>query len=186
MPILMSEVQWYLSNPSGNHGFTGTGIPGNSLGKFMSVTQVNNAVPLDDLFDDILPSENVALQVDYQCVFLMNNTLTGNLMKNITVWMPLQLWTLNGASFSIGSDPTGPVAYNSASQQATFVSSSTNAPAGVTNYVGQPQSQPQFGLTIPDLQPQFAIALWLQRTATNSPQLAPQTLKLAATFTSNA
>ena len=186
MPILQSEAQYYMANPNASTGFSGTSQAGNSLGKFMSTMQVNNAVPLDNLFTDILPSQNAGGQVDYQCVFLMNNTATGDLMKNCYVWMPQQLWTPGGAAFSIGSDPIGVVPYNSSTAQAALISSSTHAPANVTNYVIQPQSQPQFGLKIPDLPPQMCIALWLQRTATNSPTLTPQTLTLACTFTSNA
>lgn len=186
MPVIPSEVQWYLSDPNTGLGFTGNGLAGQSLGRFMSTTQVNSAQPLDDLFLDITPAQNAGGQVDYQCVFLMNNTVTGLMMKNPYVWMPSALWTYNGAMLAVGLDPTGVVTYNSASVQAVTIATSLNAPAGVNTWIQQPLSLWTAGLKLPDIPPQYCVAIWIQRTATNSKVLTPQSLELACTYTSNA
>ena len=49
MAISTDEVQFYLSCPSANAGYTGAGRPVSSNGKYMSVTQISPQ-PLDDLF----------------------------------------------------------------------------------------------------------------------------------------
>jgi hypothetical protein len=183
MPISPSEVRWYLSNPSASTGYSGVGTPGNSLGKFMSTTQVSST-PIDDLFLDLSPAQNAALQVDYQCIFLASFTATGDNMRNPYVWMPSQLYTPDGAMLQMAVDPIGPQPYQSTSPQAQVISSSTSAPT-VVGWCG-PSGLYYDGLLIPDIPPGYACAVWIQRTATNSPALTPQSLQLEVTFASDA
>lgn len=184
MAISPSEVRWYLSNPNAASGYMGTGTPGNSLGKYMSTTQVSS-VALDDIFLDLLAAQNAGLQVDYQCVFVVNFTITGNTMRNPYVWMPLQNYTPNGAKMAIGVDPIGPVPYQSSSPQASVIPNSVTAPPVAVWYGPSPVFNPG-GLLIPDIPPGYAQAVWIQRTATNSPALTPQSLSLQITFASDA
>jgi hypothetical protein len=183
MPISPSEVRWYLSNPNASTGYSGIGTPGNSLGKWMSTTQVSST-PIDDLFLDISAAENAALQVDYQCIFLANFTVTGDSMRNPYVWMPSQQYTAGAAMLSLAVDPIGPQPYQSTSQQAQVISQNTSAPTVVAWYGPSPLYY--YGLLVPDIPPGYAVAVWIQRTAVNSPAVTPQSLQLEVTFASDA
>jgi hypothetical protein len=183
MPISPSEVRWYLSNPNASTGFSGIGTPGNSLGKWMSTTQVSNTA-IDDLFLDLSAAQNAALQVDYQCIFIANFTVTGDSMRNPYVWMPSQQYTVGGATMLLAFDPIGAVPYTSTSPQAQAISQSTSTPT-VVSWFG-PSPLYYNGLLIPDIPPGYAVAVWIQRTATNSPAITPQSLQLEVTFASDA
>ena len=186
MPVQPSEVQLYLSNPTASSGFQGVGIPGNSRGNFMAVNQLNIGSSLDNLFLDLTAPQNASGQVDYQCLFLMNNTVTGLSMNSIYVWFPQNFWTYNGAGLALGVDPTGKVAYNSVSSQAVTIPTVLTAPSGVTTWYPGPHSVFTAGLPLQALQPQQVVAIWIQRTATNSPPLSPQSLQLEVTYQSAA
>jgi hypothetical protein len=183
--IQQDEILWYLANPNGGAGFQGVSTPGNSLGKYMSTTQVYSTVPLDDVFLDITGAQNAGGQVDYQCMFMWNNTISGNTMHAPYVWMPSQFYTYGGATMAVGVDPTGPTPYNSSTQQAVQINTNTSAPAGVSTWYG-PNATATSGLLVPDILPGYCIGIWLQRTATDSPPLAPQSFALQVTFASNA
>lgn len=183
MAIAPAEVQFYLSAPNAAAGFAASSVPGASLGKFMSTTQVSG-VPLDNLFLDLLAPQNAAGQVDYQCVFIVNFTVTGLTMRNPFVWMPSLLYTQGGTNLAVGVDAAGAVPYSQTAPQAARIALSVNAPAGVTAWYG-PSAAPYNGLLIPDIQPGYACAVWIQRTAVNSPAVAPQSLSLQVAFTSD-
>lgn len=185
MGILASDVQFYLSNPFGAAGFQGIGQPGVSRGKFMSTSAVYGGVPLDNLFLDVTGAQNAGGQIDYQCVFIYNNTASGDFMRTPYVWMPLQLFTPGGCTMAVGVDPTGPTPFNSGTAQAVVINTNTSAPAGVTAWFG-PNEVYTAGLLVPDVPPQYCIAIWIQRTAVNSPPLTPQTFSLQCTFTTDA
>lgn len=184
MPISPTEIRWYLSNPFASTGFSGIGTPGASLGHWMSTTQVPST-PIDDLFLDITAPQNVALQVDYQCLFLVNLTTSGDTMRNPFVWMPSQTYTPDGANLFLAVDPIGPTPYNGTSPQAQTISMSTSAPSVVAWFGPSPTFNPG-GLLVPDVPPGYAVAVWIQRTATNCPALTPQSLQLQVTFASDA
>lgn len=184
--IVSSDVQWYLSNPQSSGGYQNTGAPGSSLGGYMSTTQVNPQVPLDALFLDLSAAENVSGEMDYQCVFIMNNTATSLLMKVPYIWIPAQLWTTGGAGMAIAADPIGPVPYNSTSPMAATISNTYAAPSTVSSWNAAPQSQYQSGVLLGGLPPQYCAAIWLQRTANNSLQVLPQQFSLQCTFVTDA
>lgn len=183
MPISPTEIRWYISNPNASTGFSGIGTPGNSLGKWMSTTQVPSP-PIDDLFLDLSGAANTALQVDYQCIFLANFTVSGDNMKNPYVWMPSSDYTFGGATMLIAVDPIGPQPYQSTSPQAQVINQSTSTPTVVSWFGPSPLSTS--GLLVPDIPPGYAVAVWIQRTATNSPAITPQSLSLQVTFASDA
>jgi hypothetical protein len=182
MPVQPFEVQWYLSAPAAGAGYTTAGTPGNSLGNYMSTSQLNQSTPLDNLFLDISGPENTAGQVAYQCVFLMNNTTSGLLMYQIYVSFPSVYWTNNGAGLAIGLDPTGITSYNSASQQAVLINNPNQAPAGVNTWYTGPHTSFTQGCPSGSLFPQQVVPLWIRQTAVNSPELTPQTAGLTATY----
>jgi hypothetical protein len=184
MPVSPTEVRWYLSNPNAATGFSGIGTPGNSLGKWMSTTQVSD-VAAGDLFLDLSAAQNVALQVDYQCLFIANFTASLDYMRNPYVWMPSAAYTFGGAAIQLAADPIGPLPYGSALPQAQSISASTTAPAVAGWYGPSPVYNPG-GLLVPDIPPGYATAVWIQRTATNCPAITPQSLSLQCTFASDA
>jgi hypothetical protein len=184
MAINASEIRWYLSSPNATTGYSQIGSPGNSLGKWMSTTQVSD-IAVDDLFLDLNAPQNLALQVDYQCLFLANFTASGNSMRNPFVWMPSATYTFGGAGLMLAADPIGAMPYNSAAAQAQSISSNTNAPA-VTGWFGPSPVYNPGGLLVSDVPPGYAVAVWIQRTATNCPALTPQSLSLQVTFASDA
>lgn len=185
MPILPTEVRWYLSSPSASSGYTQIGQPGNSLGKWMSTTQIEQNIPVDDLFLDISGAQNLALQVDYQCLFVANFTTSGDNMRNPWVWMPSMFYTPDGANMFLAVDPIGPQLYNGSTQQAQVINSNTTMPV-VTAWYGVSPTYNPGGLLIPDIPPGYACAVWIQRNATNCPALTPQSLSLQVTFASDA
>jgi hypothetical protein len=181
MAILPGDILYYLSAPAASSGFTSPGSVGNSLGKFMSTSQVNSG-SLDDIFPDITPSQNAGLQVDYQCVFIWNNTQTGLIATQPYAWIPTQLYTPNLVNMAIGVDPTPAAPFNAAFAQALTITSSFAAPANVT-FV-PPSALYTSGVSLPDLPPTYAQAIWLQRTATASPP-GQMAFQLTTTFTSS-
>lgn len=184
MPVLPAEVQWYLSNPNTGTGFTGIGTPGNSLGGYMSTTQIDYATPLDNLFPDITPAQNAAGQVDYQCLFMMNNTASGLTMLDAYVWMPGVYFGTGGTSIAIAVDPIGTVPYASTQQQAQRISYSQQQPGGISSWQSQPVAQASSGCFIGGVPPQYCVAIWIQRTAVNSAP-STQSMMLSCTYTSS-
>lgn len=171
--ISPSDILYYLSAPSASAGFATSGTPGASWGGYISTTQLNNSVTLDNLFSDITGSQNAGGQVDYACVFVLNNTSSGNSMLNTVVWLPLSAYVAGGANASIAADPAGVTVKTVTSLQAVKITSNTNAPAGVSGFVSPQSSAPTGpsytgGLQIGSVAPGSCFALWIKRTATNS------------------
>lgn len=178
-----SDFQWYLSNPGAVTGFSGTGTPGNSLGKYMSTTQVSGT-PLNNLFLDITGAQNAASQVDYQCVFLLNATATGNSALNVQVFMPSASDVGGGASFAYALDTHGIVGKTQGTQQAIVIANSTTAPGGIASWTG-PSATVAGGLAIGNIAPNNCIAIWLRRTASNTSAVNNDGGALQVIFDSN-
>lgn len=164
--VSASDVQFYLSNPGAVTGFSGTGTPGNSLGKYISTTQVSNT-PLNDLFLDITGAQNAGSQVDYQCMFLLNNTATGNSMLNTVVFLPSASDVAGGATLQYALDTHGIVPKSQAGQQAIVIANSTTAPAGIGVWTS-PSATVAGGLTVGNIAPNNCIAIWFKRAASNT------------------
>lgn len=172
MPIVSTDILFMLAAPGASAGNTTAGTAGNSWGKYMSTTQLSST-PLDNLFTDITGAQNAAGQVDYACVFILNNTASGNTMLNTVAWLPLSLFVPGGATVQLAADPAGATAKGSSTAQAAVITSNTNAPAGVTGFVsptGTPPVAPLYtnGIQLGSIAPGFCYAVWIKRTATNS------------------
>lgn len=170
--IASTDVLFMLSAPGATAGNSVTGAPGDSWGNYISTTQMSST-PLNNLFPDITGAQNAADQVDYACVFVLNNTASGNSMLNTVVWLPNSLFVPGGATVSIAADPTGTSAKGTSSQQAVKITAATNAPAGVSGWVGPSVSAPVApsytnGIQLGTIAPNFCAAIWVRRTATNS------------------
>lgn len=184
--ILPSEVQWFLSNPNAVTGFSGTGTPGNSRGKYMSTTLVNTQTTLDNLFLDATGASNIAMEVNYQCLFLANNTTTGNNMLSPKVWLPQAFYVNHTSTTMVGSDPTGVVPQLGAAVQGATISAVTQSP-NVTNWVFPSATMSQ-GVAVPNIPPGYCIAIWFKRSLTNSgptPANTPDGVVVTVSFQSN-
>ncbi len=173
--ISPSDVLLYLSAPAASAGFVTAGTPGSSWGKFVSSTQLS-ATALDNLFSDITGAENAASQVDYACLFILNNTSSGNSMLNTVAWLPTASDIAGGATVSIGADPAAASVKTTSSVQAAVISTNTNAPSGVSAWVSDVSSDPASpsytgGLQLGTIAPGYVKAIWVRRTAANTDPL---------------
>lgn len=170
--IVPTDVLFMLSAPGAAAGNTTAGTVGNSLGKYVSTTQLS-ATPLDNLFLDITGAQNAASQVDYACVFILNNTSSGNSMLNTVVWLPLSLFVAGGANVALAGDNIAASAKGTSSQQAAVIGTSTTLPTGITSFVSPVSSAPVFpsytgGIQLGTIGPNQVRAVWIRRSATNS------------------
>jgi hypothetical protein len=164
MPIAASDIKFRLSINTGPGDSTAQGNPNDSIGGFVSTTEITDAT-LHNLFDVITGDENAASTVDYRVFFIANKhaTLT---WQGVKVW--LQSETAGGANAAIALDGLGVKAINSASAQAERIANETTAPSGET--FSAPTSKAA-GLSVGNLAPNEVIAVWVRRTATNSAAL---------------
>lgn len=170
--IVAGDVLYYLSAPGASAGFATAGTAGSSWGGFIASTQLS-ATALDNLFLDLTGAQNAASQVDYACLFILNNTSSGNSMLNTVAWLPTSADVAGGATISIGLDPTAASVKTSGTQQAVKITAATNAPAGVTTWVSNtntPPASPSYtnGLQVGTIAAGSCRAIWIRRTATNS------------------
>lgn len=170
--IVSTDILFMLSAPGASSGNSVSGTAGNSWGNFISTTQLSST-PLDNLFTDITGAENAAGQVDYACVFILNNTASGNSMLNTVAWLPLNLFVTGGATIGLAADPASASAKASGSAQAAKITAATNAPAGVSGFVAPTNTAPTApsytnGIQLGTIAPGFCRAVWIKRTATNS------------------
>src|SRR5579863_3232887 len=139
--IVSSDILFKLSAPGASSGNSIAGTAGSSWGNYISTTQLSNT-PLDNLFADITGAQNAADQVDYACMFIHNNTSSGNSMLNTVAWLPLSLFVSGGANVALAADTFAASAIGSSSQQAVKITANTNAPAGVSGWVSPTSTAP--------------------------------------------
>jgi hypothetical protein len=132
------------------------------LGKYISTTSIVDAT-LHNLFDVVTGDENAALDVEYRCIFLLNNHATLTLLDP-KVWISAQSAGV-GADATIGLDPAVASPKGQAGAQAAEVVNEDTAPAGVT--FSGPTTKAT-GLSLGNLVAGNCRALWIRRTATNS------------------
>lgn len=164
--IVSTDILYLLAAPGASAGYAVSGTVGDSWGKYCS-TSAWSATPLNNLFPDITGAENAADQVDYACVFILNNTASGNSMLSPVAWLPNGSFVNGGANVAIALDPTAASSKSSSVQQAVAISSATTAPAGVSGWVG-PSANNSGGISLGTIAPGFVKAIWVRRTATNS------------------
>lgn len=182
--IAPSDVVYLLAAPTAVAGFSVQGVPGNSWGNFCSTTPWAT-ITYDNLFGDITGPENSGLQVDYACVFIWNNTLSGNSMLNTVAWLPTGSLTAGGATLGIAADPTiASVAVGTRTAQALGISGPTIQPSGLTVWA-PPSSSNAGGVALGAIPPGYVKAVWIRRTAINSPPVNSQTFGLQVDFSSN-
>lgn len=181
--ISQSDILFYLTNPGAVTGFSGTGTPGNSLGKYISTTQVSGT-SLDCLFLDISGAQNAASQVDYQAIFVVNNTATGNSMLNTGIFIPTASDVSGGATIQYALDTHGVVSKTQGAQQAIVIANSATAPAGISSWTS-PSANISGGLTVANVAPSNCFAVWFKRAAANTAALNNDGFQLQVVFDSN-
>ena len=166
MPIVSTDIQYLLSAPGASAGYATAGTVYNSLGKYVSTTQLSST-PLDNFFPDLTGAQNAALQVDYQCMFVLNNTSSGDTMLNVVAWLPLSGFVSGGANIALATDNVGATSKTSSSAQAAVIANPTTLPTGISSWVN-PSSTSAGGLALSNIAPGQVAAVWIRRTATNS------------------
>lgn len=160
MPIAESDILFKFSIKTGTAGYTQEQTDKDqSLGKYIATNGYTNNT-LHNLFDVVGGAEEEAGDVEYRCIFVLNNhaTLT---WKNAKVWVVSQ--ATGGADAAIAVDTTGMTPKGQAAAQAKEVADEDTAP------VGQDFSAPSSydtGLSIGNLQAGYCQAIWIRRTVT--------------------
>ncbi len=178
--ILPAEILFLLAAPVSVTGYSVMGVPGDSWGGFTSTTPLSST-SLNNLFPDVTGAENAGDQVDYACVFILNNTVSGHTMMNPIVWMPTTYLTSGGVTLALAADPTAPSVKTSGTAQAVAISSATIAPSGVSGWVA-PSVSNSGGVSIANVAPGYVQAVWIRRTATGNSPVNAQTFGLEVDF----
>ncbi len=161
MAIASGDLLFKLSVTTGSSGnTTAQGNVNNSLGKFMSTTQITDAT-LNNLFDNISGDENASGIIDYRCLFVHNNHASLTLQSAV-VWMSAEV--SGGASGAIALDGSG-VVTKGATGQAQSIANETTAPTGLS--FSAPTTKGA-GLAIGDIAAGSCQAIWVKRMAGNT------------------
>lgn len=175
-----SEVQFLLSAPQAPGGYAAPGSVYNSLGRWVSTTQLNAEVTLNNMWPDLTGPQNAAGQVDYQCLFVFNPDMSAT-MANVSAWIP-STGVTGGVEWAVAADSTGATAYGAVlAPQAGYISSATVAPLTAGAWAG-PSASAGGGAALPALAPGKVTAVWIRRTATGSPAFLGAGYDLQVTF----
>src|SRR5690349_18612136 len=112
------------------------GAAASSKGDQVYATVITSAA-LNNVFDDVDPTEASVGDVVYRCVFVHNNHATDS-ATSVTV--AVQSEVSGGASVQIALDNIGAVAKGSGSAQAAVVANESTAPTGVGSFGAGPLS----------------------------------------------
>lgn len=164
MAITASDILIKLSTKSGSAGNSLTSTPADSLGKYISTTQLSGTA-LNNLFDDITGQENFDSDVEYRCVFVHNAHATLTL-QNAVVYISAEV--SGGAVAAIAVDSTAASAVGSSSAQALSIADENTAPAALT--FSAPTTRGT-GLSLGNIPAGSVKAFWVRRTAANTAAL---------------
>jgi len=147
-------------------------VAGSSWGGWLSTTQLSGT-SLDNLLLDVTGAQNAASEVDYACLFVVNNTASGNPMLNPVLWLPSSADVPGGTTVSVALDPTAASVKGATVQQAVKITAQTSAPAGVSGWVSNTGTQPTTpsytnGLQLGTIPAGSCRAVWVRRTAANT------------------
>lgn len=165
MPVSSADVLIKLSVKTGTAGNSTAGTPNNSLGKYISTTEIVDAV-LNNLFDNVSGDENATSDIEYRCIFVHNAHATLS-FDNVRIYLASEV--AGGASAAIGTDPTAASPIAQAAAQALEVADENTAPAGVafTSPVDLATA-----INLGNLASGSCRAFWIQRTAANTAALS--------------
>lgn len=166
MAITATDLRFKLSINTGPGNSTAQADPNDSIGGFMSSTELSGT-PANNLFDDITGAENAAAAVlDYRCMFVHNSHATLTLQAP-AVWISAEV--ASGADVAIALDGTGVVAEALATAQAERVANEATAPTGET--FSAPTTFAT-GLLPGDMAALTCQGVWVRRTTANTAAVA--------------
>jgi hypothetical protein len=155
MPIVSGDIVFRLSVAAAA-GDTTAGTPATSLGDQVSTTAITTAT-LNNLFDDVSGAEAAAGDVEYRCIFVLNNHATLTLQS---AQVSIQSQTAGGGTIDIALDNIAVSAKGSGSAQATAIANESTSPGGGAGSFGAGP------LTIGDIGPGQVKGIWVRRTVT--------------------
>lgn len=144
------KIRYSVSAAAGN---TTVGAGATSLGDQISTTDLSSG-SVDALFDAVTGTEADVGDVEYRCVFVLNNHATLTLTD---AYITVQSDLAGGAATAIALDNIAISAKGSASAQAATIPDEATAPSGVGAFGTGP-------LTIGNLAPGECKAVWIRRT----------------------
>lgn len=147
-----TDIEWRLSTQSGSAGDSTASTPVASIGKYMATTPITDAT-LGNLFPTVSPAEATAGVTRYRCLFVLNSGASA--WNNLGIWIESQ--TPAGGTLSVGLDPAGIKAHDSATAQAAVPADELTAPSGVTFSNAEDDAS---ALSIGTLDPDECIAVW--------------------------
>lgn len=153
MPIAGSDIIYRLSVAAAA-GDTTAGTPATSLGDQVSTTAITTAT-LNNLWDDVSGAEAAAGDVEYRCLFVLNNHATLTL-TNAQITIASQ--TAGGGTIDIAVDNIAVSAKASGSAQAAAVANESTSPGGGAGSFGAGP------LALGDIGPGQVKGVWLRRT----------------------
>ena len=166
MPIISTDIIFKLATTGGTAGNSQPQAnPFQSLGGFISTSPIASG-SLNNLWDNISGAENAASTMDYRCVFIHNSNATLTLMAAIA-WISAEV--SGGADVYVGVDPAVASPIGQASSQAAISTTELVAPAGVN--FSKPVTKAG-GIALGDIPPGKCRALWIKRSANNTPAVS--------------
>lgn len=150
MAIASADIQFRLSGGASNTD------PDSSLGGVISSTEIVSAT-LENLFDNVTASESANGDTEYRCLYVLNTNTTDSFL-GVVIWIDTQTASPD-TDIAIGLDGGG-VGDGSSTGVAVTITDEGTAPAGVS--FSTPNSA-STGLTIGDLGPGQAHAVWIKR-----------------------
>lgn len=166
MPIVITDLLWRGSVVTGTAGNSvAQTVPGSHRGKYASTTVITDAV-VNNVFPDVTGDENLASQVDYQCVFIHNNHATLTLQLPV-LWLSSEV--AGGAGMAVAVDNIPASAIAASTIQAATIATKNTAPVGVGPF-SSPTTKVD-GLAVGNLGPGQVRAIWVRRTSANSAAL---------------
>lgn len=166
MPIVAGDLVCRLTTKAGSAGNSLVQLDANlSLGKYLSTTAMSGA--LNAVFDRITSARNAASEVDYRCVMVANTHAS-------LTFLGARLWLdggdpAGGMAWAIAVDSTPARAMGSATAQALEAVSDTAPGAGIVGLAYGAPSSFAAGLVLGDIPAGYCRAVWVRRSATNSP-----------------
>lgn len=155
MPIVTADIVYRLSVAAAAGDTTG-GTPATSLGDQVSTTVITPAA-LNNLFDNTSGAEAAAGDVEYRCIFVLNNHATLTLLGAEVV---VTSQTAGGGTIDIALDNIAVSAKGSGSAQAAAVANESTSPGGGAGAFGAGP------LSIGDIAPGQVKGIWIRRTVT--------------------
>lgn len=158
MAITSTDILFKLSTKSGTAGNQNSSTPAESLGKYISTTQVTDS-SLNNLFDDVSGDENAASDVEYRCIFVHNNhgSLT---LQSAVAWLYSE--TAGGANIAIAVDDLAASPIGQAGAQADEIADEDTAPSGES--FSSPTTKAG-GISVGNIAAGYCRAIWVRRTA---------------------